>query len=120
MARIGVIGGGRMGAGIAHVFAAAGCEVTVVEAGPEAQRTARDRIEKTLAQAAARSRLSDPVDQVLERIRLAGSPAELPGDAALVIEAVPELPGARPARVSTAGNARHRPPPGISYRMFGK
>lgn len=37
--RIGVIGGGRMGAGIAHVFAAAGCPVTVVEASPEAQTT---------------------------------------------------------------------------------
>jgi 3-hydroxybutyryl-CoA dehydrogenase len=32
---IGVIGGGRMGAGIAHVFAAAGCQVTVVEPGQD-------------------------------------------------------------------------------------
>lgn len=32
-ASIGVIGGGRMAAGIARVFAAAGCQVNVAKAG---------------------------------------------------------------------------------------
>jgi 3-hydroxybutyryl-CoA dehydrogenase len=34
--RVGVIGGGRMGAGIAQVFLAAGAHVAVVEAGGQA------------------------------------------------------------------------------------
>jgi 3-hydroxybutyryl-CoA dehydrogenase len=90
-AAIGVIGGGRMGAGIAHVFAVAGCDVTVVEPGQQAQQAAYDRIGKTLTQAAERSGLIEPMDQVLARVRVVGSPAELPADAVLVVEAVPEL-----------------------------
>jgi 3-hydroxyacyl-CoA dehydrogenase len=39
-APVGVIGGGRMGAGIAHVLAAAGSQVTIVESRPDAQRAA--------------------------------------------------------------------------------
>lgn len=30
-ARVGVIGGGRMGSGIAHAFLLAGCEVCIIE-----------------------------------------------------------------------------------------
>jgi 3-hydroxybutyryl-CoA dehydrogenase len=37
-ARIGVIRGGRMGAGIAHAFAAAGCAVTLIEPDADGQR----------------------------------------------------------------------------------
>jgi len=88
---VGVIGGGRMGAGIAHVFAAAGHPVTVVEAGPDEQNAARRRIGRTLAQAAERGKLSEPAARVLDRVRLVGAPGELPPDAALVVEAVPEL-----------------------------
>lgn len=88
---VGVIGGGRMGAGIAHVFAAAGHPVTVVEAGPDEQAAALRRIERTLGQAAERGKLDEPAARVLERVTLVGSPAELPPDAVLVVEAVPEL-----------------------------
>ncbi|MGW2899778.1 3-hydroxyacyl-CoA dehydrogenase NAD-binding domain-containing protein, partial [Streptomyces sp. NPDC001212] len=41
---VGVIGGGRMGAGIAQSFAAAGSSVTVVESGAQAAAAAVDRI----------------------------------------------------------------------------
>lgn len=34
--RVGVIGGGRMGAGIAHAFLMAGAEVTIVESDESA------------------------------------------------------------------------------------
>src|SRR4051794_20832030 len=40
-ARVGVIGGGRMGAGIAQAFLAAGSAVAVVEAGGDAAEAAR-------------------------------------------------------------------------------
>jgi len=82
--RVGVIGGGRMGAGIAQVFASAGAVVTVVE--PEAA-AARERIATGLRRAAERGKLAEDPAAVLERVELSG---ELPGDADLVIEAVPE------------------------------
>ena len=46
--RIGVVGGGLMGSGIAEVCARAGVDVTVVEAGADAAEHARARIEKSL------------------------------------------------------------------------
>lgn len=38
---VGVIGGGRMGAGIAQVFAQAGAQVTVIERDPAAAAASR-------------------------------------------------------------------------------
>ncbi|MFF0598041.1 3-hydroxyacyl-CoA dehydrogenase family protein [Streptomyces antibioticus] len=87
---VGVIGGGRMGAGIAQSFAAAGSTVTVVESGAEAAAAALDRVAAGLERAAARDRLSEPADRVLARVRTARSVEELPPDADLVVEAVPE------------------------------
>jgi 3-hydroxybutyryl-CoA dehydrogenase len=46
--RIGVVGGGLMGCGIAEVCARAGVDVTVVEADDEAAERSRARIEKSL------------------------------------------------------------------------
>jgi 3-hydroxybutyryl-CoA dehydrogenase len=46
--RIGVVGGGLMGSGIAEVCARAGVDVTVVEADDEAAERSRARIEKSL------------------------------------------------------------------------
>lgn len=87
---VGVIGGGRMGAGIAQSFAAAGSSVTVVESGAEAAAAALDRVAAGLERAAARDRLTEPADRVLARVRTARSVEELPADADLVVEAVPE------------------------------
>ncbi|MFF2214304.1 3-hydroxyacyl-CoA dehydrogenase family protein [Streptomyces antibioticus] len=87
---VGVIGGGRMGAGIAQSFAAAGSTVTVVESGAEAAAAALDRVAAGLERAAARDRLTEPADRVLARVRTARSVEELPADADLVVEAVPE------------------------------
>ena len=42
--KVGVLGGGRMGAGIAHSFLAAGAEVTVVDINDEAVAAAHERI----------------------------------------------------------------------------
>ena len=99
---VGVIGGGRMGAGIAYLLATAGCQVTVVEPGQDSQRAARHRVEETLVRAAERGKLSEPADQVLRRVQTTESPAGLPADASLVIEAVPELPDLKAAVLTAA------------------
>lgn len=87
---VGVLGGGRMGAGIAQSFAAAGSSVTVVESGEEAAAAALERIGTGLRRAAERGKLGEPPEQVLARIGTAVSVDGLPYDADLVVEAVPE------------------------------
>jgi 3-hydroxybutyryl-CoA dehydrogenase len=89
--RIGVIGGGTMGAGIAEVSSKAGCDVVVAEISAEASAAGLARIEKSVA----RSVTSGKVDEVaakelLARIRFTEDLAEL-GDRELVVEAAPEV-----------------------------
>jgi 3-hydroxybutyryl-CoA dehydrogenase len=83
---VGVIGGGRMGAGIAQVFAVAGAQVTIVEESPVAAAAARERVAAGLARAAERGKLAEGPDGVLKRVDC----GLLPADAELVVEAVPE------------------------------
>jgi 3-hydroxybutyryl-CoA dehydrogenase len=89
-ARVGVIGGGRMGAGIAQAFLTAGARVEVVEAGGEAAEAARGRVADGLEEAARRGRLDGDVGTVLERLTLLDSVADLDVSTGLVVEAVPE------------------------------
>ncbi|MFD9327880.1 3-hydroxyacyl-CoA dehydrogenase family protein [Streptomyces sp. NPDC060065] len=89
---VGVIGGGRMGAGIAQSFATAGSSVTVVESGGPAAAAALDRVATGLKRAAERGKLTEPADQVVARVTTADSVEDLPAGAALVVEAVPEDP----------------------------
>ncbi|GAA1334508.1 3-hydroxyacyl-CoA dehydrogenase family protein [Saccharothrix algeriensis] len=83
-----VIGGGTMGAGIAHLLLAGGHEVVLAEAGAERVAAARRAVEASLAKAAARGRLDrDPAD-LLVNLTVVGRLARVPAD--LVVEAVPE------------------------------
>ena len=45
---VGVYGGGRMGAGIAHAFATAGARVIVIENTDETVAAARERIDASI------------------------------------------------------------------------
>jgi 3-hydroxybutyryl-CoA dehydrogenase len=90
--RVGVIGGGRMGAGIAQVFLGIGAEVVLVEAGAEAAAAAGDRVRSGLVKAAERGSLTEPVEVAVSRLGVVQDIAELPADADLVVEAVPEQP----------------------------
>ena len=87
---VGVYGGGRMGAGIAHAFLLSGACVTVIEADATAAAAAGDRVAASLTKAAERGTLIDSVDQVRDRLTVATDPAELAG-CGLVVEAVPEI-----------------------------
>ncbi|WIV55454.1 3-hydroxyacyl-CoA dehydrogenase family protein [Amycolatopsis nalaikhensis] len=87
---VGVIGGGRMGAGIAQVFAARGARVSVVEGSAAAADAARARLADGLAKAAERGALTGDPAEVLDRIAVVEAVERLPADADLVVEAVPE------------------------------
>ncbi len=88
MERIGIVGSGLMGAGIAEVCARASLDVVVVESSPDAARAGLARIEASLRRAQARGKLED-ADGVLERIRV-GTDLDLLADRDLVIEAIVE------------------------------
>ncbi|HEY0639551.1 MAG TPA: 3-hydroxyacyl-CoA dehydrogenase family protein [Pseudonocardiaceae bacterium] len=86
----GVIGGGRMGAGIAQALATIGATVTVVEGTPALADAALERVASGLRKADAKGVLTEPVQDVLARVRVTTAVADLPAGAALVVEAVPE------------------------------
>ncbi|MEI4271704.1 3-hydroxyacyl-CoA dehydrogenase family protein [Klenkia sp. LSe6-5] len=93
MARtVGVVGGGRMGGGIAQGLLGTGAHVHVVEAGSEAAQAAQDRIVAGLEEAARRGKLEGSVADAAARLHMVDTPAQLPGDCELVVEAVPEVP----------------------------
>jgi 3-hydroxybutyryl-CoA dehydrogenase len=87
-ARCGVVGGGRMGAGIAHALLLAGAEVVVLERDAAAAAAARERVAGTVRRSAERGQVTDPA-AVLERLITIVDAGALSG-AALVVEAVPE------------------------------
>jgi 3-hydroxybutyryl-CoA dehydrogenase len=89
--RIGVIGGGTMGAGIAEVAARAGGEVLVLERDTDAADAAVARIEKSLARAVKSGRLEQTAaDAARARITVTTKIEEF-ADRELVIEAAPEI-----------------------------
>lgn len=85
---IGVIGGGRMGAGIAQVFAQAGAQVTVIERDQAAADAAAARVADGVRKAAERDSSVD-ADAVTRRVQASADYDALRA-ADLVIEAVPE------------------------------
>jgi 3-hydroxybutyryl-CoA dehydrogenase len=104
-ARVGVVGGGRMGAGIAQAFLIAGARVEVVEAGDDAADAARGRIADGLEEAARRGKLTGDVGDTFARLALVDSPAELSPDTGLVVEAVPERADLKIAVLTAAEEA---------------
>ena len=86
---VGVLGGGRMGAGIAHAFVLAGCRVVVVERDDAAGVAAADRIRASLDASVARGATSTPLPRLLAAVSTT-TDASAFADAGLVIEAVPE------------------------------
>jgi 3-hydroxybutyryl-CoA dehydrogenase len=95
--RIGVVGCGLMGSGIAEVTARAGLDVVVVEADEAAAKAGRTRIETSLATAVDRGKLDGADrDAALDRIRV-GDDLEQLADRDFVVEAVLEDEAAKVA-----------------------
>ena len=88
MDKIGVVGCGLMGAGIAEVCARAGSDVVVVESDSERAENGRGRLEKSLRRAQDRGKL-DNADEVLDRIRVVTDMQTL-ADREMVVEAIVE------------------------------
>ncbi len=101
---VGVLGGGRMGAGIAHAFLMAGCTVTVVERDLDALGGAHVRVHAAVQKSAEKLRTSPPAQEpaanaahaadaahaAMARLRLSTDYVHL-APCALVVEAVPEV-----------------------------
>jgi len=85
---VGVLGGGRMGAGIAHAFLLAGARVRLVERDEASARAALDRVLAGIAQSERRGDLPEP-EPVRESLSVGVDLAAF-ATAGLVIEAVPE------------------------------
>lgn len=88
--RIGVVGGGLMGSGIAEVNARAGVDVAIVEIDNRSAAAARGRVEKSLERAVSRGKLSEADrDATLDRISV-GIDLSALSDRDLVVEAASE------------------------------
>ena len=88
--KIGIVGAGQMGSGIAHVCAAAGLDVTIQDMSPPQLEKALDAIDKSLARQVAKYKLKAVDAQIaLARIRTTGDFADL-GACDFVIEAATE------------------------------
>ena len=88
-ARVGVIGGGRMGAGIAHAFVLAGARVTVVERDEAAAAEASGRVLDSMRRSVERGATARPADDLAAAMETATDASAL-ADCELVVEAVPE------------------------------
>ncbi len=90
LSRVGVVGCGLMGSGIAEVSARAGLEVVVVEASPDALAKGQERITNSLERAARANKISqEERDSALARLRYSADLSEL-FDRDVVIEAIIE------------------------------
>ncbi len=88
--KVGVIGAGQMGNGIAHVCALAGYDVLIEDINTEVLGKARATIERNLHRQAARGVVSTAdVDSAMKRIRTANEVGAM-ADRDLVIEAATE------------------------------
>ncbi|EHN11973.1 3-hydroxybutyryl-CoA dehydrogenase [Patulibacter medicamentivorans] len=93
--RIGVVGGGQMGTGIAEVAARNGCDVVIVEVDDARAQAARTRIESSIARGVKRGKVSEEdAAAALGRLRASATFEDL-ADRQLVVEAVVERKDAK-------------------------
>jgi 3-hydroxybutyryl-CoA dehydrogenase len=95
LSRVGVVGCGLMGAGIAEVCARQGLDVVVIEDGRDAAARGLERIAESLRRAEARQKI-ESASAVLDRIRVIADLDAL-ADRELVVEAIVEVEAAKAA-----------------------
>ncbi len=90
ISKLGVVGGGQMGAGIAEIAAKAGTDVMIMEVRAEFAEKSRERLVRSLDRAVERGKLeAGDRDDALARVGFTTDLAEF-ADRELVIEAVTE------------------------------
>jgi 3-hydroxybutyryl-CoA dehydrogenase len=95
VARLGIVGAGTMGAGIAQVAVQAGCEVWLLDSAPAAVELAVDRVSRGLARLVGRDTLTEEArGTALRRLHPTAKLAEVAA-AEYVIEAVIEREDAK-------------------------
>lgn len=104
IAAVTVIGGGRMGAGIAQAALVTGAEVTVVETSPDTAAAARDRVERGIGIAVGKGLAVDP-GTLRSRLSVTDSVAAIPAGTGLVVEAVIEDAATKVAVLTAAETA---------------
>ena len=88
--RVGVVGAGQMGAGIAEVSLRAGVDVRIYEPTEALVEAGRDRITKSLERGVSRGKLTEAErDEALARLSVATDVVDL-ADRQLVVEAIVE------------------------------
>jgi 3-hydroxybutyryl-CoA dehydrogenase len=94
--KIGVVGCGLMGSGIAQVAAAAGCQVTVREVSPQLVEKGLQSIEKNLARLVEKGKLAAADrDQIRGRLRGTTNLEELKNSDLIVEAIIEQLPAKR-------------------------
>lgn len=88
-ARTGVLGGGRMGAGIAHAFLIKGVDVLVVERDDVSAEAARERVESAALKSIERGAVDANFEELASRLTVSTDYEDFAGRQ-LVVEAVPE------------------------------
>lgn len=86
---VGILGGGRMGAGIAHSFLLAGSRVIVVERDEDSARAARERVERDIVRSLERGVMQNSFEELAGRLTTSVDHADF-APTKLVVEAVPE------------------------------
>lgn len=90
VSRVGVVGAGQMGLGIAQVAAQAGIDVRIVDAAPDFAQAGIGKLKKTLDRLVERGKLDGGArDQTMARLRAVNEHRDL-ADCDVVIEAAPE------------------------------
>jgi 3-hydroxybutyryl-CoA dehydrogenase len=88
--RVGIVGGGLMGSGIAEVCARAGLDVMIREINEKAVDACRQRIERSLGRALKSGKIDETArDEALDRVQL-GTDYDALADCQLVVESVIE------------------------------
>jgi 3-hydroxybutyryl-CoA dehydrogenase len=89
---VAVVGGGRMGSGIAEAFAAGGLHVRITDADPELSARARERVLERARSHVEQGLIDAALVDRAEGVQACDSIAEVSAGAELVLEAVAEDP----------------------------
>jgi 3-hydroxybutyryl-CoA dehydrogenase len=93
--KVGVVGCGLMGSGIAEVCARAGADVVVVERDADALKIGRDRVERSLSRAVASGKVSEEEGEAARASLTFAEHFDALADRVLIVEAVLEEESAK-------------------------